>query len=542
MTTSDSAAESTRSVRVIGVFATRWRYPGYGQNQNVPDFEMGRLAEFYTLYRDQLPQVLAHEVVDVSTLTFIPEADDVDITWAEDVDVTFAEARLFALPSDQVVAALTLDFQTADVRHDQDTTVKILELFAYADVGIDREPLATYIARLARREGAEAIIDDSVTELLETAGPTGTTEPATAKAIPAKGAPTDADTLDGGKLPPERHQIVVVDRPLDEGGYDDNVVKQMVKRILFRIDHPYREGFVAEKRPAGLNQEQSRLGAVTPYVSLIYGHEEYVANSVLLTVVQAIGTAARFRQIWRDAYHHVRTFRSTTQKAEVGQQRRADLEDLVDRLGNLELDLSFSVETSADLGLLIPSLRIESYHRDLYKVMELPARARTVSRMFARLDSSIRSELTAIEIRERREEERKRLRGAVAASLLGFVLAPLGFLMAFFGINAVQVNSQFSLFDWRHYWAAYVVAAAIAVLPLIVFVALYGWSWFVDRRRDRRRSRRRGAWLPVTVPVGPDSRGVRPVPVSIHKGHKEQPLPGGVDGEPDEPVSPDVEA
>ena len=39
------------------------------------------------------------------------------------------------------------------------------------------------------------------------------------------------------------------------------------------------------------------------------------------------------------------------------------MEFLADELGNLELDLSFSVEASADLGLLIPLLRIESFTR-----------------------------------------------------------------------------------------------------------------------------------------------------------------------------------
>jgi len=146
--------------------------------------------------------------------------------------------------------------------------------------------------------------------------------------------------------------------------------------------------FMHEVQPSGLNQEGRVHGWITPYVSLLFGHQRYVEDSVFLTTVQAIGTAARFRQIWRDAYEDVRTFRTEKLAPDVGQQSRDSLEELVDRLGNLELDLSFSVETSADMGLLIPSLRIESFHRAIYEVLELPKRAQTVSRMFARLDSS----------------------------------------------------------------------------------------------------------------------------------------------------------
>src|SRR5262249_25577527 len=149
------------------------------------------------------------------------------------------------------------------------------------------------------------------------------------------------------------------------------------------------------------------LCAVTPYVSLLSDHPDYLENSVFLTVVQAIGTAARFRQIWHRAYGEVRGFRREGQAESSGMQQRDGLERLADELGNLELDLSFMVETSGDLGLLIPSLRIGSFYRELYGALELRQRAATVSRMFTRLEASIRSELTAIEIRDRRGEEEK---------------------------------------------------------------------------------------------------------------------------------------
>ncbi|HEY3749962.1 MAG TPA: hypothetical protein VGL80_12255, partial [Pseudonocardiaceae bacterium] len=217
---------------------------------------------------------------------------------------------------------------------------------------------------------------------------------------------------------------------------------------------------------------------------------EYVENSVFLTVVQAVGTSARFRQIWHKAHGRVRDFRSNGQEAKVGVQRKAAMEFLADELGNLELDLSFSVEASADLGLLIPLLRIESFHKDLYAVMELRERANTVSRMFTRLDASIRSELTAIEIREQQENEERRLRRGAAVSVLSFVAVPLGFLLAFFGINADQVNGDWSIFDLGHYLTVYVAATALAVTPFIAFLILNGRAWLVSYREKKDRKLR----------------------------------------------------
>lgn len=106
-------------------------------------------------------------------------------------------------------------------------------------------------------------------------------------------------------------------------------------------------------RWSGLNYTGT-LCAVTPYASLLSDHPEYVENSIFLTVVQAVGTAARFRQIWHKANHRVRKFRRNDHDPTVGTQSRDALEFLADELGNLDIDLGFSVETSADLGLLIP--------------------------------------------------------------------------------------------------------------------------------------------------------------------------------------------
>ncbi len=239
--------------------------------------------------------------------------------------------------------------------------------------------------------------------------------------------------------------------------------------------------------PAGLNRESGTFAAVTPYVSFIYGHEDFVDYSIFLTTVHAVGTAAQFSEIWYRAYHLIRTFRSDKQEKVVGLQRRQDLEDLVDELGNLQLDLSFSVETSADLGLLIPSLRIESFHRELYSVLELPDRARTVSRMFDRLESSIQSELTAIDIRERNELDAKRRDWAFAAGFLSSIGVPLGFLVAFFGINASQVNAGRSMFSHHYIWV-YIIAAVIAVVPIAALTALRLAST-VRRRRLQDRAR-----------------------------------------------------
>src|SRR5262249_20651620 len=276
------------------------------------------------------------------------------------------------------------------------------------------------------------------------------------------------------KLPPERHQIVFASSNKSR----PPLTNEQAKPILFRAAPPFRPEFLEIREPLGLNPEGERnRGLVTPYTSLLVGHHEYIENSVFLTTVQAVGTSARFRQIWHKAHRRVREFRLIV-KEEVGVQRRADMEDLADELGNLELELSFSVETSSDLGLLIPALRSVSFHRDLYAAMELQDRTERVSRMFTRLESSIRSELTAIDIRDTKKNDRRRIRWNFALNLLGVVVVPLSLLLAFFGASTKDVQPGTSVLDIRHYEWQYVSAGAVALLiPLLAWVAaaLFGW-------------------------------------------------------------------
>jgi hypothetical protein len=124
------------------------------------------------------------------------------------------------------------------------------------------------------------------------------------------------------------------------------------------------------------------------------------------------------------------------------------------------------VEAPADLRVLIPSLRAVEYHREVYTALGMKDLAETVSRMLRRLEATARAELTSIESIERRADEDRRLRWAVAIGFVSAVAIPISLILAFFGINADEVNAQRSMLDPSYAWvyAAVVVLAALATL------------------------------------------------------------------------------
>ncbi|MGH3838157.1 MAG: hypothetical protein ACRDSF_21055, partial [Pseudonocardiaceae bacterium] len=438
---------------MISVYATGWRWTGE-PDPELPHLELGQLDEFYSLFQGQLPRVIHRSSNPTATIAFAPATGNTVQQSAtaclrnpEDgrVEILSVHSWLFVLPSDQVVAALDFEVRSEFPHVNLLPMLKLLEHCAYARLIVGKSSLEEHIAALAEEVGAEEI---------------------------------DTDTT----LPPERHQIVFIGHTESTPPDDETI-----KNILYRAEPPNRPEFMEYKKPSGLNQTGRTLCAVTPYVSLLYGQQTYVENSVFLTVVQAVGTAARFRQIWQTVHNRVRKFRNDDLEKRLGAQRRGDLEFLADELGNLELDLSFSVETSADPGLLIPALRIESFHKELYAAMELRERAKTASRMFIRLAASIRSELIAIDIRERQQQEERRLHWGAAITVLSLIAVPIGFLGAYFGVNAREVNNDWSIFDMSHHQLAYIAAGCLALIPFITFLALNGHAWLANRREKKQR-------------------------------------------------------
>ncbi|MBN1170620.1 MAG: hypothetical protein JXA67_00420 [Micromonosporaceae bacterium] len=447
--------ELTAKVRVINIYATKWLHRENATRDAEPSFELGRLRDFYNYFQDQLPRPLLHRLIEPQQVTFgagdCGERDDA----LASTGIVMAECWLFGLPADQVVAAVTFDLASPLLTQSTSVVCEVLERSINPGVAIGGVPLAEYIAVLAEDVGVEAIEGETVALL------------------------------------PERHQIVFAENVAGVPAPDSEVVKE----ILFRNDPPYREEFTRMVRPKEMNQPPRTLGAVTPYASFLYGHQHFVQDSVFLSTVQAVGTASRFRQIWREAHRRVREFRHDHQEQDVGIQQRRDLEDLVDRLGNLEFDLTFSVE--------FPLMRIESFHSALYQAMDLQAQADTLSRMFTQLAGSIRSEIMAIDIRDRAWEDRKQRWNAVAASVLSIIGVPIGFLVAFFGVNATQVRADRSMFD-HHYLGAYGFSVLVALVPvmLILYPHLRRRSWRRRNGDDGTSAARRGA----------AASGIRPVP------------------------------
>ena len=120
--------------------------------------------------------------------------------------------------------------------------------------------------------------------------------------------------------------------------------------------------------------------------------------------------------------------------------------------------------------------------------------------MLARLSAAIGAELTAIESIERRADDNRRIRYAVAVGFVSAVAIPASLILTFLGINASQVRPDWSMFS-PHYLGMYLAVAALVVIGAALSLGLW-----MQHRRDARHQRTivsRSRWAPA--PEHPDT-------------------------------------
>ncbi|WP_405677684.1 hypothetical protein OG292_24900 [Streptomyces sp. NBC_01511] len=246
------------------------------------------------------------------------------------------------------------------------------------------------------------------------------------------------------------------------------------------------------RRPETLNNPGQTMVAHGRGVSLIVGYAPPVENAFGLAAAGILNAVAAVHRIRLQAFEALELDRAAV--VETTDDARALVARLSRRLSDLQLDLSFSVETYADT-ILIPELLVEGFHSSLRGVSALADALDNTSRIVERVNAVLATRRVDLETASQEYAEgRDRVLAAVIAAGSVFALPP-ALLLAFFGVNSSDVDPRRSILDLNHYGVAY----AIAWLPFLLLIA----AGLVARRRislrlsapdavtsDRRRTRR----------------------------------------------------
>jgi hypothetical protein len=229
--------------------------------------------------------------------------------------------------------------------------------------------------------------------------------------------------------------------------------------------------------PPILNRPGSTVVAHGRGVSVFTGWATAVENAFVLTAISTVSSLGALRRVRREAFSAMAL---SDNGAGAARAERSLVMQLSDRLSEMQLDLSFGVETYID-AVLVPEMVVEGFQRSLGDATGMRDGLENTSRMLDRVAAVMSVRLSKLEAAEReRVERRDRLVGILVAVATLLALPPT-LLLAFFGVNARQVHQANSMFDFHAYWGAYL----LAWLPFMALVAAGSLAY--ARIRDRSR-------------------------------------------------------
>ena len=275
------------------------------------------------------------------------------------------------------------------------------------------------------------------------------------------------------------HQVVLLPSSFGSPDWDT------LQRIIYRANLDAIQDFSAIGFPNELNRRPNRGAAVGPFVSVLWGQQEYVESATLLSSCLIVSATAAMVRTQRSTYDAMRWLheRSPDELHYLSTKSRSDLRKVLvrtqERISDLEAELTFGADAYATLLPIIPSLRVESYHQMLYSATDLPRQVKLVDRMLERLRSSSEAQLTALSSVESTLSELRIRRWSFSAQALATIAVPLSILLAYFGINSSDVDSEISILDVGRYWMVYLAM----VLMVGATFSLYSVIRLFDRKK-----------------------------------------------------------
>jgi len=253
-------------------------------------------------------------------------------------------------------------------------------------------------------------------------------------------------------------------------------------------------GGLGIRRPQVLNNSGQTMVAHGRGVSLIVGWTPAVENAFALAAIGILNAVAAVHRIRGQAFEALELDQAT--EVDTVQDVRDLIGELARRLGDMQLDLSFSIEAYAD-SILIPELLVESFHSSLRGASALAEGLENTSRIVERVDAVLATRRADLETATQTYVE-KRDKVVAAVVGVGSVLAlPPALLLAFFGVNSNDVDPRRSVLDLHRYGVAYALAwLPFLALAAVAVIARRRISLGVSRSLDPDRPEGRGSCGP----------------------------------------------
>lgn len=259
--------------------------------------------------------------------------------------------------------------------------------------------------------------------------------------------------------------------------------RDFAQRLVSRRADGSRPDFLTVRLPPEANRFPDFLCAVTPGASAVAGHPPEVELAFTVSAVTALAALSSLRESQRRAFTALAELRNrdpAASNASTG-ERRVLLKDRLEDLADLQLATSFGVEAYFDMRLLVPSMPVVEFHRELVEALGIPRSAEVTERILNRLSQGIQAEAEEIAADERVTDERRWRTWSTVGGSIAAIAVPLSLVFAFLGINVRDVEAESSMGDLGRYGWYY-----LGIVGLVVLVMLAGFAYVSLHYRRQR--------------------------------------------------------
>lgn len=173
------------------------------------------------------------------------------------------------------------------------------------------------------------------------------------------------------------HQLVFIPDDHEEPGWETT------QRLVYRADLDAIEEQSSIKHPDELNRRPGQLAAVGRFGSVLWGLQDYLEASLVVSAALTVSAAATLRTVQRAARSHLLTARSLLTGGDGDDLDPGELQRTVTALG---IDLAIGAEAQANIVDLLPSLRVDAFHQALYDAADLRPQIALATSLLKRIE------------------------------------------------------------------------------------------------------------------------------------------------------------
>lgn len=266
------------------------------------------------------------------------------------------------------------------------------------------------------------------------------------------------------------HQLVVFSETEKMQLTEDDV-----QRLIYRANLPADPGYTSICRPDELNRRPGRGAALGPFVSVLWGQQDYIENCAFLSVLTGVAASAVIVDSRRAVLANIARMGNA---AKAGQgtadvtATRQRLDEVRRAVARAENRIALCIDGLSTLMPYIPALRVESYHRALFEQLDTAGNREALERLLRRLSELVRMEADILAAQIAGDSEARARRWTLSVGAASVFTIPFGFIFGFFGVAASEVDPTASMFSLK-YWPVFALVVAVTLTIALVHYGLY---------------------------------------------------------------------